>query len=191
MLMAFSGQLKEFQRLMRISAPFVAMATVLIATNPAHADWYYPLVRVTCVPEAKYAAVETLGLYNIANAVTPVPPALAAQGIHELRRLVDNNFVCELPQGTLVIEIFNYHAARANGACGGVEDADLRILLAGSEIALVKSTHGGCDGSQRHDIQVSEYELQHCILRFKQGTQIVLPGDFTPVVTKCKNTPLP
>ena len=190
MLMAFVGQVKILQWLLWISAPFVATATVLIATNPAYADWYYPLVRITCVPEVKYAAVETLGLYNIGGAVTPVPPVLAAQGIHELRSLVDKPFICDLPQGTLVIEVFNYHAPRANGACGGVEDADLRILLAGSEIAVMKGTHGGCDSSQRHEIRVSEYDLQHCILRFEQVTLGVPPGDFTAVETKCKNLPL-
>lgn len=177
-------------QLPRISLLFIATIVALFATTPARADWYYPLVRITCIPEASYAAVETIGLYNIGTSVTPVPAALATHGIHELHSLADKPVTCDLPQGKLLIEVLNYHAPQAKGFCGGVQDADLRISLAGSEIAVAKGTHGGCNGSQRHDIRVSMYEIQHCILQFEEATQIVVPGDFTPVATICKNVPL-
>jgi hypothetical protein len=45
-------------------------------------------------------------------------------------------------------------------------------------------------GSQRHDIRISQDELQHCVLSFKGPTQVVEPGEFTAVETKCKNVPL-
>jgi len=181
---------KKVPPLPRISALLIATIVTFLAATPAQADWYYPLVRITCIPQASYAAVETFGLYNIGTSVTPVPKALATQGIQKLHSLAEKPVTCELPQGTLLIEVFNYHAPQAKGLCGGVEDADLRISLAGSQIAVVKGTHGGCGGSQRHDIRISQYELQHCILRFEEATQIVAPGDFTAVATTCKNVPL-
>lgn len=183
----------------RISLLFIATIATLFATTPVRADWYYPLVRITCIPEASYAAVETFGLYNIGgavtpdiigDAVTPVPAALATQGIHELYSLADKPVTCELPQGKLLIEVVDYHAPQAEGYCGGVQDAGMKVSLAGSQVVLIKGTHGGCIGSQRHDIRVSQYEIQHCILRFEQATQTVESMDFTAVATKCKSVPL-
>jgi hypothetical protein len=75
--------------------------------------------------------------------------------------------------------------------CGAVQDAALRISLAGAEVAVANSTHGGCFGSQRHDIRISEYEVHHCILEFKEPTQVVAPGDFSRIEAQCKNVPLP
>lgn len=176
--------------MLRISTLLVIATLAMLATRTAEADWYFPLVRITCIPEARFAAVESFGLYNIGDAVTPVPKELETQGIFELRRLAEHPFTCQLPQGALLIEISNYHAPQPKGSCGAVEDADLTISLAGLELVKVRSTHGGCDGSQRHDIRISQYEIQHCVLRFKDAAQIVRPGDSTAVETTCKSTSL-
>lgn len=189
---ALSSTLQLLRRLFeRIPRLFTATIILLVATTGARADWCYPLVRTTCVPEASYASVETFGLYNIGTSVMPVPEELAAQGICELSSLARRFVTCKLPKGELLIEVTYYHAPQPKGYCGGVEDAFLRISLNKSEIAVVKGTHGGCVGSQRHDIRISEYEVHHCILRFEEPTQIVPTGDFTAVATICKNTPLP
>jgi hypothetical protein len=163
---------------------------VILSTAPARADWYYPLVRITCIPQASYAAVETFGLYNIGTSLGAVPKELSAQGIYKLSSLADKPVICDLPKGKLLIEVLNYHAPRDKGECGGNEDADLRVSLAGTQLVLVKGTHGGCNGSQRHDIQISEYELHHCVLQFKY-TQGVAPGGPIAVPTMCENVPLP
>jgi hypothetical protein len=176
--------------MLRVSVVFVATVAAAFVASQAHADWYFPLVRISCVPEAGFASAETFGLYNIDNNAGRVPTALAAQGIYELRELAGKPVTCQLPHGVLVIEISNYHAPRPTGMCGGVEDADLRVLLDGVEVADARSTHGGCVGSQRHDIRVSRYEVQHCVLRFERPTPIVDSKEFTAVATMCRSVRL-
>jgi hypothetical protein len=85
--------------------------------------------------EARYAAVETFGLYNIGDATGKLPTTLAANGIYELQEIALKPVTCQLPQGKLLIEAFNYYAPEAKGMCGGVEDADLTLSLDGVRIA--------------------------------------------------------
>jgi hypothetical protein len=175
----------RFRWLLQTAALLISALVELSGPPQARADWYFPLVRITCVPDAKYSAVETLGLYNVDTA------PLATEGIFDLSVLAEKPVKCELPQGTLSIEVLNYHAPQAQGMCGAVQDAALRVSLAGAEVAFAGSTHGGCFGSWRHDIRISEYEVHHCILEFKGPTQVVETKDFTKVEARCKNLPLP
>lgn len=169
-----------------LCAALMALSGVFLGANQARADWYAKFVRFTCVPEANYAAIETLGAYNVRSQST-----LAAQGIVELATLQNNPLLCKLQRGDLSVELVNYHTPQPTGVCGAVEDGDLRVTLAGKELTIATSTHGGCTGSQRHDIRLTEYDMQHCVMYFDEGTQVVVAHDPTPVKTTCKNVPLP
>jgi hypothetical protein len=177
---------------MEVSAGRASILLLLVATlagllaTPVLADTHFKLVRITCVPEARYAAVETIGIYNVGPEERA---ALAAEGFQELSILAKAPAKCELPQGRLVIEVVDYHAPEAQGMCGAVEDGNLKILLAGREVVQAKSTHGGCSQFHRHDIRVSEYGIQHCILTFDDAEMLAESGN-AKVEANCKNTRL-
>jgi hypothetical protein len=77
-----------FQRFLQSAVFLVAALAGLLGATTSWADWYFPLIRITCVPAAKYAAVETLGLYNVDTA------PLAAQGIFDLSVLAEKPVKC-------------------------------------------------------------------------------------------------
>lgn len=174
----------------RYSLGLLVAAVVLLigGSSDARADWYFRLVRITCVPAAAYASVETFGVYNIDGDAWNY---LNAQGIYELGTLASAPFMCDLPAGKLMVKVVNYHPAQPTGQCGGVEDGDLIVSLQGNELTTAKSTHGGCQGSQRHDIRISQYGLQHCIISFDEATQTVSAPDFSDVKAVCKSVPIP
>ncbi|MBK8158203.1 MAG: hypothetical protein IPK59_05265 [Rhodospirillaceae bacterium] len=164
----------------------VLTGAMLISGN-ARADTYFKFVRVTCVPEADYAAIETLGLYNVGGEERA---ALAAQGIFEICDLDKHPYACKLSHGALSIELINYHAPQPTGQCGGVEDGDLLVTLAGQELTRATSTHGGCTGFRQHEIRISRYAPQHCITRFDDIFEIATFKGFLPVNKECKSIPL-
>ncbi len=163
-------------------AVLAATIGLLQSTSTARADWYYNLVRITCVPDASFASVETFGLYNIDE-----PHGLEKQGIYHLADIKGQPIECALPHGKVSIEVVWYHEPQARGECGGVEDASLKVSLNGIEVAMVKSTHGGCGSWYQHEVQVSRYSVLHCALEFEHPPELIKSGDFMPLPTKCES----
>jgi hypothetical protein len=153
---------------------------------PAHADYLVKFVRLTCVPEARYAAVETISIYNVR---ADGRAALAKVGFYELEAVTRAPIKCDLPQGSLTIEVPDYHPSEAQGLCGAVEDGALKISLAGHEVVSAKSTHGGCSEFHRQDIRISEYGIQHCTLTFDDAEMLAESGN-AKIDANCKNTRL-
>jgi hypothetical protein len=167
-----------------IYAIAIVLVGAMLNSGDARADSYFKFVRITCVPEANYAAIETLGLYNVG---VEERAALAAQGIFEISDLDKRPYACKLASGALSVELINYHAPQPTGQCGGVEDGDLLVTLAGRELTRATSTHGGCTGFRQHDIRISQYALQHCVKQFDKIFEVAAPTDFLPMNTECKS----
>jgi hypothetical protein len=163
----------------------VALAAgMALAAPAARADTYYPFVRITCVPQASYAGIETTGLYEVGQEARAT---LAAQGFQELSVIAHTPATCSLPQGELRVEVVDYHPPQLEGMCSQAEDANLKVSLASKQIAFAEHTHGGCTVFQRHEIQITEFGVQHCILELTHN-QVVGPTGFSPIRAVCSNT---
>ena len=156
---------------------------MVLATPAARADTYYPFVRITCVPQASYAAIETIGLYNVRQEARA---ALAAQGFQELGALARTPATCALPQGKLQVEVIDYHPPQLEGMCSQREDANLKVVLGGEQIAFAERTHGGCTSFWHHELHITENNVQHCTLELTHD-QIVGPSDPSRASTECSN----
>jgi hypothetical protein len=160
------------------------MSLAAAASGSARADYFVPLIRVTCVPEAKYAEIETIGIYNV-----DVNPALSAQGFSLLSDVAKAPVTCALPQGAVVVEVVDYVPTRLEGMCSQVEYAKLRVSLGGQEVAFADETHGGCTDFRHHDIRISEYGVEHCALTFSDA-EMLAPTGSTTVPATCKTVRL-
>ena len=167
------------QRLL-LSLAMLVTGLAATAAGPARADVFVPLIRVTCVPEAKYAEIETIGIYNI-----DVGPALNAQGFRLLSDVAKAPVTCNLPQGAVKIEVLHYVPPRLEGMCSQVEYANLRVSLGGREVAFAQETHGGCSDFLHHDIRISEYGVEHCVLTFPDAEMAAKTGS-KEVPTTCE-----
>ncbi len=136
---------------------------------PAQADGYVPLVRVTCAPPARYAAIETLGLPDADPAARA---ALAAQGFRGLGEIARERLSCALPQGTLLIAVTIRGRPPAPG-CAATEDGRLEVSLSGRTIVSADSLHGGCADLMQHSIRVAGTGVRHCVISFHGGASAV------------------
>ncbi len=155
----------------------IAVSVVLLLCMPssARADSLTNYIRLTCIPHAKYAVVETFFINNVPD------PAASSREDHEefeaslqngwsmyrLDALQQDPWTCDLGSNRILLRLRNYHEPQLHGGCGLKEWALLELLVDG-EVAVEFPSASTCEPSFRTLVWITPYEVQVCQIA---GTQ--------------------